>query len=99
MRKFKVICEDSIELSSLGRVKKFTKDEEVLESIYTKLYPEYFKSIGEYKNININLSTPLFIPDFIEEFNEKEIKRKRDQKLVEVEDINQVVKTIKRKKK
>ena len=75
-----VLDKAQITLNLMGRKKIFKKNEEVLEDIYTKSYPQYFKRIGEVKGYNSFLSSPIFIPDPIIEFLEKEKARKPTKK-------------------
>jgi len=76
----------------MGRNKEFFKDSEVTEDAYTKAYPQYFKKIGEISGYNSFLATPVFIPDPIKEFVEKEEERQKE-KITE-ENINDVAEVI-----
>jgi hypothetical protein len=87
----------TIELDVLGRKTLFKKNEEVSGNTYTKCYPQYFKKIGEVKGYNINLATPTFIPDIIQEFAEKEKERRPKTKKVKVQDIEPLVPIVQEK--
>jgi len=72
-----ILNEKSIVLNLMGREKEFINGQEVTEDAYTNAYPQYFKKIGEMKGYGSYLATPVFIPDPIIEFVQKEDKRKK----------------------
>jgi len=99
MIKYKtIINENEITLNLMGREKTFLKNEEVTGDAYTKAYPQYFKKIGEVIGYNTFLATPVFIPDPIQEFVQKEearksIKIQEDIQEVDIDDITEDIDT------
>lgn len=93
MIRYKVVSQ--VTLNIMGRKKTFQKDEEVTEDSYTTTFPKHFQRIGEEKGYINFLSVPIFIPDTIQEFIQKEegrtletkdtVKDIQVQKLKEVE--------------
>jgi hypothetical protein len=78
MIQFKVaITEKTIKLNLMGREKIYNNGDIVTEDAYTKAYPKYFKRMGEIKGYDTYLSTPVFVPDRIEDFVKKEVERKK----------------------
>ena len=93
MIKYKtIINKNSITLNLMGREKIFMKDQEVNEDAYTRAYPQYFKKIGEVTGYNIFLAAPVFIPDPIEEFTQREDIRKslKQREVHEVQEVQEV---------
>jgi len=92
MKVFKAIKD--IKLTSSGHPREFKKGEEVHENIYTELYPQFFKKVGDLEGYQYVFAKPLFIPDPIDEFNEKEDKRKKEKKAIkevkEVKEVNEI---------
>jgi hypothetical protein len=77
MIQFEVVTKaGTVKLNLMGREKIYTNGELVTEDAYTKAYPMHFKRIGEIKGYGSFLSTPVFIPDRIDDFVNKEKKRK-----------------------
>ena len=73
-----VIDTDTITLDIMGRKKTFKNSEELNGNLYTDTYPQYFKKIGTFMGYGTYLAKPIFIPDYIEEFVQKEEKRKEE---------------------
>jgi len=71
------ITTGTVKLNLMGREKIYTNGELVTEDAYTKAYPMHFKRIGEIKGYGSFLSTPVFIPDTINDFIAKETERKK----------------------
>lgn len=74
--------EPKITLDIMGRKQTFINNKEVLEDIYTKTYPQYFKRLGEITGFSNYLSKPVFIPDSITEFVQKESTRVKETKKI-----------------
>jgi len=89
-----IIKSHDIVLNLMGREKTFINNQEVHEDAYTKAYPQYFKKIGEIKGYSNYLAVPTFIPDPIEEFNEKESIRKecikKEKKNIKIQEPHEV---------
>jgi len=91
MIKYKTtINENEITLNLMGREKTFLKDEEVTGDAYTKAYPQYFKKIGEVIGYNAFLATPVFIPDPIQEFVQREEARKSVKVQEDIHEVKEV---------
>jgi len=71
-----VLDSDTITLGLMGRKKTFNNGDEVNDDAYVKAYPQHFERIGEIKGLSSFLSTPIFVPDTILDFVEKEKVRK-----------------------
>lgn len=81
MIKYKVdLKQAQISLELLGHKKIFRRGDEVKEDAYTKAYPKFFKRIGEIEGVRNFLGEPIFVPDQISEFLEKEKVRKKEKK-------------------
>jgi len=92
-----VIDTPSITLELMGRKKEFKNSQEVKEDLYTKLYPQYFKKIGEIKGYNGYLAKPYFVPvddDPIKDFVKKEEIRKTE-KIVAIKKQDPEIKEVK----
>jgi len=99
MIKYKVqIDSPTIVLSVMNRERTFKKNEIVEENLYTNMYPQYFKKIGEVQKLTTFLAKPVFIKDPIEDFIEREKARKniynntKKEKLPEKVDFEEIVK-------
>ena len=80
-----VLDKPNITLKLMGRKKTFKNGEEVNECAYTKAYPKHFSRIGEVKGYYNHLNTPLFVPDQISDFLQKEVVRKEEKIIREQE--------------
>jgi hypothetical protein len=83
--------QDSIELRLLNAKRIFKNNEEVIESVYTRYYPMYFKKLGVKEGLS-HLAKPTFTKTLVQPVQtiqkEKKVQKvQKVQKVVELEDI------------